>query len=119
HLDPRRPGRPASVLTSDLLALADHDHAAGGHLEAFAVGVEVDADGGALRDADILVDDGVAYGRVPAHVHVVHEHRPLDGGVGVHRDGGGGGGLAHRTAGDHHSGADHRVERVADPLALL
>src|SRR4029079_13834741 len=99
-------------------ALADHHYAGVGHRVALAVAFEVHADLGALRDPDVLVDDGVADDRVAADVDALHQHRALDVGPGVHAHVGRQDRVFHQAAGDDGTRRHHRADRAADPLLM-
>src|SRR3954451_21603824 len=91
----------------DDLALADHHDAVVGDSVPGAVALGVDADLGVLRDADTLVDDGVADHRVAAHVDALEQYRALDVRPRVHVDVGGDHGVLHQRTGYDRAGGDH------------
>ena len=76
--------RDRELWTLDLGVLSDDDDALVGDRESLSVRSQVDTDLGARAHVDVLVDDGVADHGVAPDVDVVHQHRPLDLGEGVH-----------------------------------
>ena len=99
---------------------ADDDDAGFGYVpSAGAVSVEIVADGGAFRNADIFVEDGAADLGVAANVAVIHDDASFDHSAGVNADTASENGFAHQASGEDASTGDDAVEGLAATIGLV
>jgi len=84
-----------------------------------AVGIEIVADGSALRNSDVFVEDGAADFGVAPDVTVVHDDATVDYGAGVDADAASEDGFADEAAGEDASAGDDAVEGLTAAIGFV
>ena len=86
---------------------------------ALTVSFEIVADSGALRNTDVLVQDGTAQLGMASDVAVVHDDAAFDEGTGVNVDAASENRLAHHAAGKNAPARDDAVDRLAAAIFFV
>src|ERR1039458_2971702 len=99
---------------------ADDDYAGIGHVpSARAVGIEIVANQGVLRNTNVLIQDGAAQLGAASDVAVVHDDAAFYQGAGVDANTASENGLAHDAAGENASARYDAVEGLAAAIGLV